>query len=147
MRFSLAPLMILAACIACPAYGQSDTTEKGVHPGAHALLKLLKKADADKNGEVTFEELKAVLPNLTEERFDKMDRDGDGVLTRKDLPKREHRLLKLLKEADTNGDRQVTYEEAVAVLPNLTQEQFDKLDKNGDGVLSRDDARGEDPEV
>ncbi len=107
------------------------------------LLHLLHEADADENGEVTFEELQAVFPGLTEELFHRLDRNGDGVISRADLPAPPEdprdRLLRLLREADTNGDHALTFEELAAVVDGLTQERFDSLDRNGDGVLSRAD--------
>lgn len=38
--------------------------------------------------------------------------------------------------ADANGDGQVTYEEAVAVLPDLTEDQFKAADTDSNGTLS-----------
>jgi len=37
---------------------------------------------------------------------------------------------------DANGDSQVSYAEAVALLPTLTQEVFNAVDTNGDGQIS-----------
>ncbi|MBI5095066.1 MAG: hypothetical protein HZB26_21855 [Candidatus Hydrogenedentes bacterium] len=108
------------------------------------LIRLLHRADADENGEVTFDELLAVAPGLTQEQFDTLDTNDDGVITKDDFPKPpphpvEH-LLELLREADANHDGQVTFEELQAELPDITQERFDQLDTNDDGVLSKDDA-------
>ena len=51
-----------------------------------------------------------------------------------------------MHELDTNGDGQITLEEAQAQLTDLTQEQFDARDTNGDGVWSREDMRGRGPD-
>ena len=53
-------------------------------------------------------------------------------------------LLELLEtsfaEVDTDGDGQVSFAEAEAALPGLTQAAFDAADTNGDGQISKDEA-------
>lgn len=122
---------------------------------------LFEKADADHNGQVTLEEFQAAAPGAPRERFDKMDRNHDGVLSAADRPAkvsgdtppqtaaqgaarsapqagRGEKLAKL-QEADVNKDRQVTFEELQTVAPNFTRERFDKLDRNHDGALTPED--------
>lgn len=118
------------------------------HSGGRAA-QVFKQADANNDGQVTFDELKAVLPNITSERFARLDRNGDGVLTKADRAAAgaskgaaaggKGGVLAKLRQADTNGDRQVSLEEAQAVLPQLTEERFRQFDHNGDGVISRED--------
>ncbi len=105
---------------------------------------IMQQADANKDGKVTYEELKAVRPKLTEERFKELDTNGDGVLDKADHPKGkpgQHggAVTALLKEADANNDGKVTYDEAKAVRPKMTEERFKALDKDGDGVLTKAD--------
>jgi Ca2+-binding EF-hand superfamily protein len=115
-------------------------------PGG-AAAEMLRKADADKNKEVTREEFKAAFPNAPEGRFDALDRNKDGVLDQKDMPAAKAspgagqatELIKTITKADTNGDGKVTFEELQAVRPGITKEAYNKLDKNGDGVLSKED--------
>lgn len=114
------------------------------------LASLLEGADANGDGVVTFEEALAAIGELTEELFAILDTNDDGLLSRDDLPplppnEDALRLYELLHMADTNGDGQVTFEEAVALLPELTMEQFDMLDRNGDGVISAEDFPPPDP--
>jgi hypothetical protein len=45
--------------------------------------------------------------------------------------------------ADTNGDGQLSYEEAVVAILGLTRDQFNTLDTNGDGLLSIEELGGE----
>ena len=46
------------------------------------------------------------------------------------------------EDADTNGDGAVSMDEAKAVMPDLTAEQFAAADGNADGVLSSDEFGG-----
>ena len=118
----------------------------------------MKAADTDGDGGVSFEELKAVRPDATDEMFAKRDTNGDGVLNKDDRPedargpggehgKRGHGPEgrrgggEGMKAADTNEDGGVSFEELKAVRPDLTQEDFDARDTNGDGVLNREDGR------
>jgi Ca2+-binding EF-hand superfamily protein len=118
-----------------------------VKPDLHAVFK---KADKDNNKEVTFEELQSQVPELTKKRFARFDRNGDGVLSQADRPSRAPNgpaadrpnraaIVQRILRADANGDKKVTYEEVTAKKPGLPRQVFDRLDRNGDGVLSRDD--------
>ena len=40
---------------------------------------------------------------------------------------------------DTNGDGMISFDEAVATYPELTDETFATLDSDGDGLLSVDE--------
>ena len=124
--FALASLPLLA-----------DSTTSGCSP---TLPKIIKAADADSNGEVTLEEYLAKFPNSNEHRFNVLDRNNDGVLTNDDVPWEERaKVLKKLKAAVTDGNGEVTYEEFAAAFPHNTQQLFDRLDRNVDGVISKDD--------
>jgi len=99
------------------------------------MLEMLKKADADKDGKVTFDEMKAVRPEIVKERFDMMDRNKDGVLTPADFPT----PAEAFKQADKDADGKVTFDELKAARPRITKERFDMMDKNKDGVLTLDE--------
>jgi len=123
----------------------------------------MERADTDGDGNISFEELQALRPGLTREHFDRMDTNKDGVLNRDDRP-----LVRpgdrgrgmgvprpdgeagdgppaplgrgaFLERADTNGDGNISFEELQAIRPELTREQFDRMDSNKDGVLNRED--------
>jgi Ca2+-binding EF-hand superfamily protein len=84
---------------------------------------------------------------MPEERFKRLDRNGDGALSPADKPAGRPRksgnhkaMIEKLHGADTDGDGKVTYEEVTAAKPGFPREAFDRADRNGDGVLSQDDA-------
>ncbi len=137
--------VLALACFSAPLFAQDA-------PAADKPAKAGEKADANKDGKVTFEELKAVRPELTQEKFKKMDHDGDGVLTKADRQAKpdggavkgdaQHKpgaLREKIAQADTNKDGKVTREEAKAGMPKMTDEQFAKLDTNKDGAISKED--------
>lgn len=116
--------------------------------------KKLMQADADKDGKVTFDEALAAKPGLPRATFDRFDTNQDGVLSQADLAKVAAKsegkgpagggrgeLLQRLRNADTDGDGKVSREEAKTGLPNLTDEMFKRLDRNGDGMIGKDDRR------
>jgi Ca2+-binding EF-hand superfamily protein len=125
---------------------------RGAAPGTREVFQ---KADANADGKVTFDELKAQSPGLTRERFNLMDRDGDGELSKGDWgatatrnenrgESRSSRLdaAKKLMETDVDKDQTVTFEEVIQAKPGFPRDAFDRYDANGDGVLTRDDYAG-----
>jgi len=70
----------------------------------------------------------------------KFDKNGDGVLEVKELPEL---LQKRLAEADANRDGKLTVQELeahrAAHHAERGKKHFAKLDKNGDGVLTKDE--------
>ena len=68
-----------------------------------------------------------------------MDRDFDGRLTFEEFMGEETPLEKLFKNMDKNGDGVVTKKEFMSICKNLTDEQvkiaFSKFDTSGDDKL------------
>lgn len=123
--------------------------ERPQHGPGGRVAALAKDADANNDGKVTLEELKAKDPNMTPELFAKMDKNKDGVLSADDRPQGkpqgspegdgQDNLPEMIKKSDSNGDGKVTYDEIKAKFPKMPKERFEKLDRNNDGVLSEAD--------
>jgi Ca2+-binding EF-hand superfamily protein len=109
----------------------------------------MQRADANGDGKVSWAEVRETAPKLSQDRFNKMDRNGDGLLSREDVPKAENRaggnmpqgeqLVAILRRADADGDEKVTKQELQAEAPRLARAGFTRLDTNKDGVISEAD--------
>lgn len=122
---------------AAPATPAQKVVEGSVQagPARHPMVEMLKKADKDGDGKVSFDEMKVLRPEITKERFAMMDRNKDGSLTAVDFPSPAERF----KDADKNADAKLSFEEFKAMRPNATQERFDAVDKNKDGFLTMEE--------
>lgn len=98
--------------------------------------KLWDNLDANKDGKVTADEMSERHADL----IANADQDGDGALTKEEMKayhkaKREERRAK--HNPDKNNDGVIDRTEFI----NAAQERFDKMDKNGDGVISEDEKK------
>ena len=94
--------------------------------------------DTDGDGVVSFTEFQA----RSEERFARLDDDGDGLLTREELGGRGRdggRRGPRFAEADTDGDGAISFSELQAVRPEVTEERFARMDRNGDGLITEEE--------
>ena len=73
--------LFIAAGTFCALFSVAALAQPGT---GQRMRDLAKQADANHDRQLTFEEIKAVAPKMTQERFDAMDQDKDGVLTRAD---------------------------------------------------------------
>jgi hypothetical protein len=100
-----------------------------------ALLAQIEGADANRDGNVSKQE----LINFRAANFNRLDRDGNGVLTRSDIPAMAKRFNpnvdfdKLITQFDANKDGKVSRSEFVDGRTTI----FDAADSNKDGVLTK----------
>ena len=98
------------------------------------MLKRLAEADADKDGAVTRTE----FADYRRAQFSKMDRDGDGYVTQRDIDRikmfmpRELEPAKFISQFDADKDKRMSREE----LANGPAPLFDFADTDKDGVVS-----------
>jgi Ca2+-binding EF-hand superfamily protein len=94
------------------------------------------KIDANKDGNITRAEA-ANHPKLLQ-HFDQIDTNKDGVLSKEErMAFAQAHKGEAMKKMDGNGDGKISREEA-AKHPRLAK-HFDQIDTNKDGVLSTDE--------
>jgi collagen type III alpha len=107
-------------------------------PPQHPLLIWL---DADKNGELSAEEINDATNVLK-----KLDKNADGKLTRDELPRlpfgppgepNREQFVERLRAMDSNQDGKLEKAE----LPERMQENFSRMDTNGDGYLDMEELK------
>ena len=121
---------------------------KAVEPGAdkRPAPAFFRRADTDKDGKISLEDIKKVVPNFPEDRFAGFDGNKDGFLVVDELrnPRSmgsgEDRGRGMLERADEDKDGKITAEEFVKAYPRLGDIRFKALDANKDGTLSPDEA-------
>lgn len=104
------------------------------------------RADTDHDGRVSRAEFTASSTERSNDWFDKLDLNKDGYITQDEMRQaRETRhgnmrakMDERFKEADTNGDGQLSLDEVQAKMPRLAS-RFDELDKDKNGQLSKDE--------
>lgn len=119
---------------------QSQAFAQG--PGGHgAFMERLRAADKNADGMLSREEA-ASLPRILE-RFDAIDADHNGFITFEELRafhgQQRHRHGGFLKHLDKDGDGRISRDEAAAA-PRLAQ-RFDQIDADHDGFLTREELR------
>jgi Ca2+-binding EF-hand superfamily protein len=135
MRWTLALSSLLVAVAA-----QAGDPQTAGKPGRHQV-------DANSDGIVTREEASS-FPRLTAD-FDAVDANKDGQLDAAELNAHREKMRSEMranaearwKAADTDGNGSLSRAEADASMPRLA-EDFDKLDANRDGAVSRDEMHG-----
>jgi Ca2+-binding EF-hand superfamily protein len=123
----------LAGAIATAAYAAEGPARMHQDMRMH-------KADADKSGDITFDEFSAAMKN----RLDAADTNHDGKITVEELAAQlekaryERMAKRMIRRFDTNGDGELTEDEVQGRQKKL----FALLDKNDDGKIEKSEMRG-----
>jgi hypothetical protein len=113
----------------------ADAGKKGNGPG----MERLKQADTNADGMISRDEAKSSLPMISK-HFDEIDANKDGQLTSDEL-RAFHGKQRgdQWKKMDANGDGKLSRDEA-AKSPRLA-ERFDQIDANKDGFVTPDEMK------
>lgn len=101
------------------------------------MQEMINKADANGDGDITWSEIEAVRL----EAFQRVDRNGDGVVNTADRPPRafagrfDQALERLQADFDSDQDGQITEAEMLAAPAPI----FEQGDTDGNGVLTADE--------
>lgn len=122
-------LLCLLAAMLIPAIAQAKPEGEG------------KKFDTDGDGALSLEEATNAGRDRLVENFGEIDADGDGVVTREEMKTfgdlaRENRKAKR-GEFDTDQNGKLSIDEASAAGMDKLVENFEKVDLDGDGEISR----------
>lgn len=124
--------------------GKVSREEAASHPGLAARFDEL---DANKDGFLTFEEIRAQHAKQRGERWKALDTDGNGLVSRAEAATHP-RLAERFDQLDTNKDGNLSPEEIRAGRGPGRGPGFGggdpmaRLDVNGDGLVDRSEAAG-----
>jgi len=117
--------------------------DQAAHGGGRADIL---KWDTNGDGVVTKDEAQAAGAAQSAKRFDQLDLNKDGQLTKEEMSQvREARRAAMhekfeadFKAADKNADGGLSKDEATASMPRIAK-RFDQLDANKDGVVTQEE--------
>lgn len=138
MRFSMFAAGLLAMILSTAAFAQGqsavqDQTGRQQQRNSRHHGRKMVKMDTNHDGQITREEWKG-----RDRGFQKADRNNDGIISREEARNGRRQLGKLhLKQMDSNQDKQITRSEWSG-----DPEAFSRLDKNSDGIITKEEIRG-----
>lgn len=132
-RFAIA-FLALAGTAATSSLAMAQNGSRG--DGMKAMQRL-EKADADKSGDVTFDEFAAAM----NQRFADADGNGDGKMTVAEIAdqilrmRAERAAKRMVERFDTDGDGALTKAE----IESRQKKLFALFDRNDDGKIAKDE--------
>lgn len=102
------------------------------------------RMDTNGDGQISPGEFSAALPNAPADLFTKLDTNKDGQLSPDELRGLRRQMAtvmrqKMIERLDTDHNGSLSLAELQAAYPKMTAEQFNRLDRNGDGQLTADE--------
>ena len=104
------------------------------------------RVDADMNGYMEYDEIKAFFPGLSELDYEEIDNNDDNRVTYDEYYNTEAQDIMAraasdatvmdIAEIDSNGDDFADFNEMVAAYPGLSQLNFEEIDENDDNRIS-----------
>jgi len=141
---SLLLLVLTAALLPFTAQAKPDGAKKGGKGTPPSPEQILERMDADGSGGISTDEAKGRL----EKHFDQIDADGSGEITEQELAtageerrERGKENAGKVKEADTDGNGSISYDEANAAGLEKLIEHFEKVDADGDGEVTKEEMK------
>lgn len=150
MKRSLILLTAVLASTAALAQSAAPRADEGDHRGERHRERAEAKfteADSNHDGSISQSEWQSASLRQASERFRKLDGNRDGKLSHEEMAAGrsmgrhghgDHR--ERMRALDTDGDSQLSRAEIGNNMPRLAAD-FDRLDSNRDGKLSREEMR------
>ena len=133
LRYAAAAVLLVAAA----ASGQATPARKIEIPDLSPAVQD-RFTQADKNGSGGLDRAEAATAGFAvEKNFDSIDSDHDHIITLYEITVYLSRKTKEWKDADTNGDGEISREEA-AKSPTLSG-IFTQADRDNDGVVRKEE--------
>ena len=110
--------------------------------------------DTNKDSMVSFDEVTAFAPSVTQAEFDEVDSNDNNQWDSNEFNDTAQGFLRrdMASEAsagpfdmtsiDTNGDNAASIEEVMAVNPKISKEEFVEVDANGSNMWDREEIMG-----
>jgi Ca2+-binding EF-hand superfamily protein len=149
------PLLLTAMLLSGAAFAQTATPpperrmdpEQMHGPWRERAEHKFNEADSNHDGNLSQSEWQSARLRESNEMFQKFDSNRDGKLSRTEMQQGRGERMHgrgdrggRMKALDTDGDQQLSRAEIGDKLPRLAA-NFDRLDANRDGKLSRDEIR------
>ena len=149
------PILLAGVLASASAFAQDAAApeprgehKQRMHDRAEAKFS---EADSNHDGAISQAEWQSARLREANARFQKLDANRDGRLTELEMQQareqRQHRKgerrgerRERLRALDKDGDQQLSRAEIGTAMPKLAQD-FDRLDGNRDGKLSREEIR------
>jgi Ca2+-binding EF-hand superfamily protein len=153
MKNSTLLLASLLASTAAVAFAKTATEPgaQGERQRQERVEAVFSETDSNHDGRVSQSEWQAAQLRKSQEKFQQLDLDRNGNLSREEIESARGRhhggrggMRERLRGLDADGDEQLSRAEIGDQAPKLAQD-FDRIDANRDGKLSQEEMRAAHP--